>query len=134
MCALERNTFNRGRICVPDTLARTRTCRRLRGLSAFLYLTRMLFHSTTARPEAMRRLLGLACLARLATDHFAFVPNPLALVGFRRPDPANSGGLFTNALLVYPGNGDAIIAFHGKGDAIGRLNSDRMRVADIEDE
>src|SRR5215211_4438213 len=41
MCAEDRNTFNRGLAAVPFTLARTRTCRRFRGVSAFLYLTRI---------------------------------------------------------------------------------------------
>ena len=112
MCADDRNTFSRGRCAVPDTLARTRTWRRLRGLSAFRYLIRivapllLVFRHRHRRPGlgsgppslrfCLLRLTGLAGLAANARPRSG-CPCPCRV---RRTHPANASGFFADRLLV----------------------------------
>src|SRR5581483_2346114 len=112
MCADDRKTLSRGRWRVPLTFARTRTWRRFRAESGRRYLSRMprspgasglgSDRERQSRPIALL-LAGFPGLARLPPHHFAGVANPLALVRFGRPHPANPRRFLSDRLLVDPG-------------------------------
>src|SRR5918993_3135578 len=111
MCADDRNTFSLGLSLVPLTLARTRTWRRWRGVSALLNLRRIEFaprQQVAARPPML--LLGLAGLTRLTAHLLTRVADALAFVRFRRTDTPNACRLLTHQLLVDADYGEARIS------------------------
>src|SRR5438309_11853893 len=80
MCCAERNTFRRGRCCVPDTFARTRRCRRCRAVSALRTFSRCmgidlpLLHSVpiaVGRCRSRAERQGLRAEWTLPTQHSA---------------------------------------------------------------
>jgi hypothetical protein len=79
-------------------------------------------------------LLGLACLTGLASNDLSGVTNTLALVRLGGSDASNTGGLFTNDLLVDAANRDTIIALDCIGHAIRGDHANLVRVAHVQDE
>src|SRR5690606_27414785 len=77
-------------------------------------------------------LLRLAGLTSLAADHFALVPDAFALVGFGRPHAADTGSFFADRLLVDTQNRNLGLAIDRIGNAIWRVNTDRVGIADVE--
>src|SRR6188472_1642464 len=71
-------------------------------------------------------------LAGLAQDALVGVANPLALVGLGLADLADVGRYLAHELLVVALHRDAGGRGHFELDARGRVDRDRVRVADLE--
>src|SRR6266545_3922410 len=146
MPALERNTTRRGRSAVPRIFPRTRLWRRAR---ASLTASFMLVSRRRSRPSAKRIGGGgsggtgrfhrsvmwwsgssSCALAYLAPHVLALVADALALVGLRRPHPANVGGSLADELLVDPLHDDLVRRRHLESNAGLGLDDDRVREAD----
>src|SRR6476660_5143484 len=110
MPRLERKTVRRGRSAVPRTFARTRRWRRRRP-------------SLTVR---------LGTLADLSPHVLALVADPLALVRLGRAHLADLRGRLADHLLVGALDEDLSRGRHLEGDALPRLDRDRMRVTDVQ--
>src|SRR5690348_4894520 len=110
MPRFERKTTRRGRSAEPCTLARTRPWRRRRA-------------SLTVR---------LGTLADLPADVLALVADALALVRLGRAHLADLGGRLADHLLVGSLDEDLRRRRHLEGDALARLDRDRVGVADVE--
>src|SRR5687767_4833250 len=135
MCADDRNTFNLGLSLVPLTFARTRTCRRWRGVSALRNLRRIRFaprQHVAALPPVL--LLGLTGLTRLAAHLLTRVADAFAFVRFGRANTPYACRLLTNQLLIDTDNGEARISVESIRDALRWAHPHRVREADRQDE
>src|SRR5688500_15552455 len=74
-------------------------------------------------------MLLRSCLAGLAADAFALVPDALALVWLRLADLADLGGHLADQLLVGPGDLHHGVVFHREGDPGRRLVEHRVGIA-----
>src|SRR4029450_6313031 len=102
MPTLERKTRSRGRSAVPETLARTRRCRRCLASRVVSLLTGRLPSSP---------------LTDLPAHVLALVADALALVGLRRPDLPRLRGDLADELLVDALDDDLVRSGHLEGDA-----------------
>src|SRR5579859_6054838 len=73
----------------------------------------------------------LLLLAFLAADLLAGVADALALVGLGRADLADARGHLADQLLVDPADADLGLAGRGEADAVGRLDVDLVREAEL---
>src|SRR5919112_6754991 len=122
MCFEERVTTRRGRSAVPATFLRPRTCRRRRDLTRPAVC--LLFFSEIA--------MSLTCLSDLATDVLTRVANALALVRLGLAQLADLGGGLADQLLVDALDAEPGRPVHREGDALGRVERDRVAVAELE--
>src|SRR4029079_16883456 len=87
------------------------------------------------RARSFTRLLlpaDLAGLAGLAADLLSGVAHALALVGLRLAGRADPGGDLADQLLVDPDDREAGRVLDLEGDAFGRVDLDRVAVAEVE--
>src|SRR4051812_30735252 len=136
-CALmpvfDRNTARRGRSAVPETLPRTRRCRRSRSWR----VVAVLIAPPPARPTPPRSCLRRAygkysrALTNLPADVLALVTDALALVWLGRPHLADLGRDLADLLLVDALDDDLGRGRNVVGDPRGRVLDDRVREADV---
>src|SRR5262245_45894705 len=120
MCLLDRNTARRGRAALPRTFLRTRRWRRSLATCRFCMVAPSLFSAL------LRRLAGLAQHALVD------VADALALVGLGLADLADVGGHLADELLVEALHRDAGGAGHLELHAVGRVDRDRVREAELQ--
>src|SRR5262245_6774330 len=126
MCLFDRNTDRRGRSAVPRTFLRTRKWRRLRASTLWSVISFYLWVSTA------RVLLSLRRLAGLAEDALVGVADALALVGLGLADLADVGRHLAHELLVEPLDRDAGGRGNLERDALGRVDRDWVREAELQ--
>src|SRR3954470_20541149 len=122
MCLDERVTTRRGRSALPVTFLRPRPWRRSRAR------TRLEVCLCCFSEIAM----SLTSLSDLAADVLAGVPDALALVGLGLAELADVGGHLADQLLVDALDAEAGLVLDREGDAIGRVEDDRVAVAELE--
>src|ERR1051326_3496487 len=120
MCCRLRNTFKRGRCCVPLSLTRMRRWRRWRAARVSMGLN-----------ISVDLLLLGAGLAVLASHHFLGVLDALGFVWLGWTDPSHLRGYLADRLLVGATDGDRI-ALHGETDAWRGGHEHRVREADLQ--
>src|SRR5688500_1691953 len=125
MCVRERNTARRGRSAVPAIFVRTRACRAMRCDVL----------DVCAIPSLLLGLRAdLAGLAGLAADVLARVLHALRLVGVGDAPAADVGGDLADDFLVDARDAELRRRLDREGDAGGRVDLDRVREAECEDE
>src|SRR6476620_3813740 len=76
--------------------------------------------------------MSLTSLSDLAADLLARVADALALVGLGLAQLADLGGRLTDELLVDASDAEPGRTLDGEGDAVGRVERDRVAVAELE--
>src|SRR5262245_32288087 len=106
MCFELRKTARRGLSAVPNSRLRTRRCRLNRRVCTRCCWFAMFTGLTPlfGQPAPTSSSLRTECLASLAADEFAFVTDPLALVGLGRAHFAHDGRKLADGLLVGTAN------------------------------
>src|SRR6188472_2738954 len=122
MCLFDRKTARRGRAALPRTFLRTRRWRR--SLATCRFCIAAYFQPSSWR--LLRRLAGLAQHALVD------VADALALVRLGLADLADVGGHLTDELLVVALHRDAGGAGHLELHAVGRVDRDRVREAELQ--
>src|SRR6201999_2928461 len=122
MCFEERVTTRRGRSEVPLTFLRPRIWRRVRDAT----------RAAVCLPVFSAMATSLTSLSDLAANVFAGVAHALALVGLRLAQLANVGGDLAHQLLVDALDTEPGGALDGERDAVGSVERDRVRVAQLE--
>src|SRR5256714_4795264 len=129
----DRRTARRGRAAVPMTFARTRRRRRRRCCSLVWTVKGEPLPTKTKSSCLKESRSDFSCaLAHLASHVLALVADALALVGLGRALLADVGGDLADHLLGDPLDDDARRLRDLEGDALGRLDGHRVRVAERE--
>src|SRR3954470_17364572 len=122
MCLDDRVTTRRGRSALPVTFLRPRPWRRSRD---------------RVRAEVClccfsEIAMSLTSLSDLAADVLAGVPDALALVRLGLAELADVGGDLADQLLVDALDAEAGLVLDRERDAVGRVEDDRVAVAELE--